>query len=559
VIERGAAVVSTASGDLELRRTPLDGGGASALLPGAVLMALGGQLGPIAMGSDGTLALGLDDRVVRWRRGDPAPVELGRHRSAVAALAISDDGGVASGAEDGSVTRWTAAGPRSLSGHVHPITALGFGQGGRLASGDTSGDVRVWTPGGSELLRGHDRRIESLAFGPGETLYTAGGDASVRAWPVRPAPAAFATGTGSAFRLAFVSPVTIAASNEDGRVELVSLATGTHREIARFTRQAYGIQRLSGGRFAAASWDGGIAVFGPAGEVLRRFDHGAEINALAASPDGTRLATTAVDGTVRLWSVETGDEGRPDRRADRLVERRTGAAIDAAFSPDGRTLVTSGDDLALHVIDLVAGGAPRSLLGHTDAARALTFSRDGRTLYSAGGDGVVRAWDLATGASRAYAGHDGRVRTLALSSDQRYLASGGADGLVVVWDLVHGGRATALRGHAAEVRWVAFSPRGARLASAGWDGTARLWDLADGSARVWHADDDKVQCVEFSPDGAQLASAGADGAVRLWSVDDDRTIPGGYAPVMTRLSALTTAAIDGAAGADRLPAVTTPP
>lgn len=314
-----------------------------------------------------------------------------------------------------------------------------------------------------------------------------------------------------------MSPAAIAATDEDGGVRLIALPGGDSREIARFTRQAYGIQRLSGGRFAAASWDGGIAVFGPAGDLLRRFDHGAEINGLAASPDGAYLASTAADGTVRMWNTETGDA--------RLIERRTGAALDAAFSPDGRTLVTSGDDLALHVFDLAAGGAPRSLRGHTDVARALTFRRDGRTLYSAGGEGVVRAWDLATGESRAYTGHDGRVRTLALSADQRYLASGGADGAIVVWDLAHGDRPTVLRGHAAEVRWVAFAPSGAELASAGWDGTVRRWNLDDGSATVWRADDDKVQCVEFSPDGTTLASAGADGMVRLWTVDDRRAIP----------------------------------
>jgi WD40 repeat protein len=550
--DRGAAVVSIGGADFELRRIPLDGGAPAAPFPARVLQALPGDLTAIAVSRDArTLVLGVDDRVLRWEAGAPAPIELGRHRAAVKAVAIADGGDVASGASDGSVTRWTAGAPTPLVGHDRAITALAFGGDGGLASGDTAGDVRVWTAARGELLRGHDRRIASLAFGAGATLYSAGDDGSVRAWPARPAARAIRVGTASAFRVVHVAPATIAATNEDGSVHLIALPAGDSREIARFTRQAYGIQRLSGGRFAVASWDGGIAVFDSAGAVVRRFDHGAEINGLAASPDGAQLASTAADGTVRMWNVETGDA--------RLLERRTGAALDVAFSPDGRTLVASGEDLALHVFDLAAGGAPRSFVGHTDAPRSLTFRRDGRTLYSAGGDGVVRAWDLDTGASRPYTGHTGRIRTLALSADERYLASGGADATVVVWDLARGAGATVLRGHAAEVRWVAFAPSGHQLASAGWDGTVRLWNLDDGSAMVWRADADKAQCVEFAPDGKTLISAGADGMVRLWALEGQRPIPRDHEAVMTWMRAVTSAVIDNAPESSRPGTVTTLP
>src|SRR5262249_49709770 len=150
----------------------------------------------------------------------------------------------------------------------------------------------------SALLRGHSGRIDSASFGPDGALYTAGGDGSVRAWPAQPATRVLRAGSLSAFRLAFVAPQAIAATDEDGTVSLFSLATGERRQIASYDRQAYGIQQLSGGRFATSSWDGSITVFGSDGTTLRRFNHGAEINALAATPGGSLLATTGVDGAV---------------------------------------------------------------------------------------------------------------------------------------------------------------------------------------------------------------------------------------------------------------------
>jgi WD40 repeat protein len=54
------------------------------------------------------------------------------------------------------------------------------------------------------------------------------------------------------------------------------------------------------------------------------------------SPDGGLLATSDVDGTVRLWDLERGEELFRWKAADRAVDR-------LLFSPDGSALAASPD------------------------------------------------------------------------------------------------------------------------------------------------------------------------------------------------------------------------
>ena len=62
-----------------------------------------------------------------------------------------------------------------------------------------------------------------------------------------------------------------------------------------------------------------------------------EITALAYSPDGSRLAIGAADGTASVWSVATKQE---------LVsyDGPTGAISSIAFTPDGDSVLTASDD-----------------------------------------------------------------------------------------------------------------------------------------------------------------------------------------------------------------------
>jgi WD40 repeat protein len=68
---------------------------------------------------------------------------------------------------------------------------------------------------------------------------------------------------------------------------------------------------------------------------------------------------------------------------------------DVAFSRDGRTLASSGDDGTIKLWNLASLQEAATLHGHEGPVSGLAFSRDGKHLVS-GGARTVRLWSAPT-------------------------------------------------------------------------------------------------------------------------------------------------------------------
>ncbi len=234
----------------------------------------------------------------------------------------------------------------------------------------------------------------------------------------------------------------------------------------------------------AASGESGLIAFTAGRDVRlidvadpafsRTFAHERTAAEIAFDGKGRRLAV-ATYGGVALWFARIADQ-----KAAML--RHAGSHVAAAFSPDGRFVVTAMQENALHAWRLADGKSLR-MGGYPAKPKSLAFLSDGRLMVSSGAKGAV-VWpfgkaDGPMGKQASEIGYelDDQVVRVAATPRGSVLAAGVGDGRVWVADV----RSTGIRQLKTEegppISALAVTPDGRRLAWGDEDGGAGVLDV----------------------------------------------------------------------------------
>ena len=254
--------------------------------------------------------------------------------------------------------------------------------------------------------------------------------------------------------------------------------------------------------------------------LVAQTGHTGNINAVAFSRDGKTALSGGNDKMLCLWDVASGRELK-------TLSGHTDWVLAVAISPDGKTLLSGSRDKTLRVWDVASGRELKTLNAHTGRVNAVAFSPDGRTVISGSiEDHTMRLWDAASGRQlKNLSGYTKWVNAVAFSPDGKTVLSGSWDNTLRLWDVASGRELKALSGHTSYVNAVAFSPDGKTALSGSWDKTLRLWDVASGrELKTLSGHTSQVNAVAFSPDGKTVLSGSDDKSLRLWNVASGREL-----------------------------------
>ncbi|TVQ86964.1 MAG: hypothetical protein EA400_11935 [Chromatiaceae bacterium] len=474
----------------------------------------------------------VDDRIRLYRRDGSPSAELteahigGRrlrvHHSAVRDVAFDPSGAfLVAVDDDGQVVRWSLDGSEQavvLGRHRLSVTGLAI----MPAAGDEAAETLV-------LTASLDRSARLWGLETGQRIAVLGHDAAL---------------TAARFRADGQRVLTYSERDGSLRIWAVEVASGLSYRL----------------RHSSHVWHLDLAAAPPA---------------LATDGPGLLLATAAFDGSVRVWRYRRGAAGAAPQLLYTFTNHR-GPVRRVQFAPDGRRLVSAGQDGSAWVHDLIGGTNCRIQVSSDPAVRVeqARFDAAGDWVLSAASDPAepVRAFTaadcqpLATGTALTHGGAPvaalalrtledgeatlvatgdangtvrlltvqgvhwqarctldtdlGAIRDLDLSPDGRTLAVAGSDGQAMLIELgaerARCRPGARLHGHSALIYSIAFAPDGRALLTASMDKTARLWERDGRPRAVLSGHQDRVYSAAFSPDGRWLLTASRDGRLLIW-------------------------------------------
>lgn len=508
---------------------------------GQELQALRGHTAAVqalAFAPDGrNLASGGADQTIRvWnlvQAGEPRT--LSGHEGVIRALAYSPSGTLASASEDGTVLLWPpdpGKEPRTLRGHLGGVSALAFSVGGRtLVSGGTDSHIVVWDPVSGQprqLLRAHQGAVTAIAFAPNGGELISGGPDTIYRWTGRDSIFPLQTlggnppPTGTQFVAYSPSGDRLASGGDGGMVALWTRALAPARyPVVTQGGSSWDVALSPDGRTVAAASSSYVRMLDViTGEVRNTHFIGKPLRTVAISPDGKYLAAgTGTDNLVAATQVRLLE--LPTGRQLAQLDGHVDAIFAIRFTPDSKTLVTSGKDKTIRLWDVPSGKARGTITGQTGAVKGLAFLPDG-TMVTASWDGTIRFWNLESLQEKKIWKVGMAVASLDISADGTLLAAAQGPGEgqgaapLKVWEVTTGKQKYLLQGHSGRIQSVAFTPDGRGLVAVGGkQNTLReisYWDLTTGQLRSnnqmprqW------LVGLAITPDGKRVVSASTAG------------------------------------------------
>ena len=270
------------------------------------------------------------------------------------------------------------------------------------------------------------------------------------------------------------------------------------------------------GQWLAANGYGEITIWNAAdGKLLRRIAQMPQkVQALTYNPKADALL--ACGGTPGL-SGELIVIEHPDNPKPRILANASDLFLDAIFSPDGKTIATTGTDNAIHLYQYPGGRERQTVQQHADWVNNIVFNHEGVRFASASRDRTCRVFSTATGElETTYTGHDGPVVAIAFSADDKTVYSAARDRKIHVWQVSDGKKTSEITGFEGEVLKLRVQEQ--RLFVCCADKLVYEYDSAGKEQRTYRGHNDWVYAFSMDAPRERFATGAFDGEIRIWNM-----------------------------------------
>lgn len=358
------------------------------------------------------------------------------------------------------------------------------------------------------------------------------------------------------------------------RSEIIIWDANTGRELKNIPSAASALTFTPDGNYIIRGYSTLSMLDIRTGIMEREFEGDTDfLESIVISPDGKYILTTdSYFPTAKLWDIANGSL---IRTFEGHKKNYSWAVNDANFSPDGKYIVTAGDDGTVKLWDTQTGNNYKTFTPKTyyNTVHSAFFLNNGKYILSTSDGGKNILWDINSGKKIDFfeSGYIDSQKDVAYSSDGKYFAATDYED-VKVWNinstkpiiiknlmdfiysieyspdgkkivvagmdkindnhyfnyaiLVDIGTGKVIRefkGFKHKIKSVAFSPKGDLLVTIGEKRNMDYWDLLSGKKKKsiyeigW-----AIKSIHFSPNGKTFITSGKN--TKLWSIDSGETI-----------------------------------